>query len=48
MIAVSLLAMPTPYLMKYIVDEVIIEKNIKLLNLIIILLLIIQLIKLNN
>jgi ABC-type bacteriocin/lantibiotic exporter with double-glycine peptidase domain len=45
MIAVSLLAMPTPYLMKYIVDNIILEKNINLLHLLIIILFIIQLIK---
>lgn len=33
MIILSLLALPTPYLMKYIVDDVILAKNIKLLNL---------------
>jgi ABC-type bacteriocin/lantibiotic exporter with double-glycine peptidase domain len=46
MILLSLLALPTPYLMKYIIDEVLIAKNIKLLNLIIILLIAIQLLKL--
>lgn len=46
MIVVSLLAMPSPYLMKYLIDEIFVAKNIKLLNLIIILLLVIQLIKL--
>ena len=46
MIILSLLALPTPYLMKYIIDEVLIAKNIKLLNLIILLLIAIQLLKL--
>jgi len=46
MIAVSLLALPTPLIMKYIVDDIIIAKNIKLLHLAIILLLTIQLVKL--
>ncbi len=34
-ILVSISALPTPYLMKYIVDDVIVRKNLKLLNLII-------------
>jgi len=46
MILLSLLALPTPYLMKYIIDEVLLAKNIKLLNLIILLLIAIQLLKL--
>ncbi|MEW6457198.1 MAG: ABC transporter ATP-binding protein [Acidobacteriota bacterium] len=46
MIILSLLALPTPYLMKYIVDDVILAKNIKLLNLIIFLLIGIQFFKL--
>ncbi|MBE0461273.1 MAG: ABC transporter ATP-binding protein [Candidatus Aminicenantes bacterium] len=46
MIIVSLLALPTPYLMKYIVDDVLLAKNIKLLNLIILLLVGVQLAKL--
>jgi ABC-type bacteriocin/lantibiotic exporter with double-glycine peptidase domain len=45
-IIVSLLALPTPYLMKYIVDDVIIAKNIKVLNLLIFLLIVVQLGKL--
>jgi len=46
MIVVSLLALPTPYLIKIIVDDVISNKNIKLLNLIILLLIAIQLLRL--
>lgn len=46
LITASLLALPTPYIMKYIVDEIIIAKNIKLLHLALILLIIIQLVKL--
>lgn len=46
MIIVSLLSLPTPYLMKYIVDDVILAKNIALLNLIIFLLIGIQIFKL--
>jgi subfamily B ATP-binding cassette protein MsbA len=46
MILLSLLALPTPYLMKYIIDDVLIAKNIKLLNLIILLLIAIQLLRL--
>lgn len=43
MIIVSLLALPSPYLMKYIIDDVLLAKNIRLLNLIIVLLVVIQL-----
>ena len=46
MILLSLLALPTPYLMKYIIDDVLIAKNIKLLNLIILLLIAIQILRL--
>lgn len=46
MLVVSLLALPTPYIMKYIVDDIILAKNIKLLHLAIVLLVIIQLVKL--
>lgn len=42
MIVLSLLALPTPYLMKFIVDDVLGEKNLKLLNLIILVLVGIQ------
>jgi ABC-type bacteriocin/lantibiotic exporter with double-glycine peptidase domain len=45
MIALSLLALPSPYLMKLIFDKVLVARNIRLLNLIIILLLGIQLIR---
>jgi len=46
MIVVSLLALPTPYIMKYIVDDIIDAKNIKYLHLAVLILLGIQLIKL--
>lgn len=46
MLSVSLLAMPTPYIMKYIVDDIIIAKKINLLHLAVIILIIIQLVKL--
>ncbi|MCD6515805.1 MAG: ABC transporter ATP-binding protein [Candidatus Aminicenantes bacterium] len=46
MIVVSLLALPTPYIMKYIVDDIIAAKNIKYLHLAVLILLGIQLIKL--
>jgi len=38
LIIVSLLALPTPYLMKYIIDEVLAKKNLRLLNIIVLLL----------
>ncbi|MCP2604610.1 hypothetical protein NLC29_00445 [Candidatus Aminicenantes bacterium AH-873-B07] len=38
MVIVSLLALPTPYLIKYIIDDVIIAKNSRSLNIIILLL----------
>jgi ABC-type bacteriocin/lantibiotic exporter with double-glycine peptidase domain len=46
MLAVSLLALPTPYIMKYIVDDIILAKEIKRLHLAIIILVVIQLVKL--
>jgi len=46
MIVVSLLALPTPYLIKIIIDDVLIAKNTKLLNLIILLLIVVQLLRL--
>ncbi len=46
MIVVSLLALPTPYLMKFIIDDVLTNKNFRLLNLIILLFLGIQIAKL--
>ena len=46
MIVVSLLALPTPYIMKYIIDDIITAKNIKYLHLAVLILLGIQLIKL--
>ena len=46
MLAVSLLALPTPYIMKYIIDEIIVSSNFKLLHLTLILLIVIQIIKL--
>jgi len=46
MIVVSLLALPTPYIMKYIIDDIIAAKNIKYLHLAVLILLGIQLIKL--
>jgi len=42
MIVVSLLALPTPYIMKYIVDDIIAAKNIKYLHLAVLILLGIQ------
>ncbi|MEM2929154.1 MAG: ABC transporter ATP-binding protein, partial [Nitrososphaerota archaeon] len=42
----SLLSLPTPYLMKYIVDDVIVRKNLALLNLIILAIVGIQIIRL--
>lgn len=38
MILVSFLVLQTPYLMKFIIDEVLVNKNLRLLNLIILLL----------
>jgi len=46
MIVVSLLALPTPYFMKLIIDEVLANKNLRLLNLIILVLVGIQVAKL--
>jgi len=46
LIIVSLLALPTPYLMKYIIDEVLAKKNLRLLNIIVLLLMGIQVLKL--
>jgi len=46
MIVLSFLALPSPYLLKIIIDKVLLAKNIGLLGLIIILLLVIQLIRL--
>lgn len=46
MVIVSVLALPSPYIMKYIIDNVIANKNIRLLNLIILLLFGIQIVKL--
>lgn len=46
MIIISLLALPSPYLMKLIIDEVLSTKNIKILNLIVIILIGIQLLRL--
>ncbi len=46
LIIVSLLALPTPYLMKYIIDEVLAKKNLRLLNIIVLLLVGIQILKL--
>lgn len=46
MVILSLLALPTPYLMKFIIDEVLANKNLRLLNLIILLLVGIQIVKL--
>jgi len=45
MITLSLLALPSPYLMKLIFDKALAAKNIRLLNIIIILLLTIQLVR---
>ncbi|MDM7920238.1 MAG: ABC transporter ATP-binding protein, partial [Methanosarcina sp.] len=47
LIVVSLLALPTPYLMKFIIDEVLLNKNLRLLNLIVLILLGIQVLKLS-
>ncbi|MEW6455606.1 MAG: ABC transporter ATP-binding protein [Acidobacteriota bacterium] len=46
MILLSLLVLPTPYLMKYIVDDVITKKNLSLLNLIILAIIGFQILKL--
>lgn len=46
MIIVSLVALPTPYLIKFIIDDVLIGKNVRLLNFIILLLLGMQIAKL--
>jgi len=46
MLLVSLLALPTPYIMKYVVDDIILAKKIRFLHLAILLLVIIQLVKL--
>ncbi|HOE13961.1 MAG TPA: ABC transporter ATP-binding protein [Candidatus Saccharicenans sp.] len=46
LIIVSLLALPTPYLMKYIIDEVLANKNLRLLNIIVLLLVGIQVLEL--
>lgn len=47
LIVVSFLALPTPYLMKFIIDEVLLNKNLRLLNLIVLILLGIQVLKLS-
>jgi len=45
MLFLSLLALPIPYLMKFIVDDIIVEKNLGLLHLIIIALVVTQILK---
>ncbi|MHA1657788.1 MAG: ABC transporter ATP-binding protein, partial [Promethearchaeota archaeon] len=46
MIIVSILALPSPYIMKIIIDKVLVQKNLRLLNWLILLLVGLQLAKL--